>query len=42
VQIKLGEMWKAAKLDKYPVKMEKIERNTNERSTIQSKDEKFK
>jgi hypothetical protein len=42
LQIKLGEMWKSAKLGYYPVRMEKIERNINERSTRQSKDTKFK
>jgi hypothetical protein len=41
-QIKLGEMWKAATQNKYPVKMEKVERNANERHTRQSKDMKFK
>jgi hypothetical protein len=41
-QIKLSEMWKAAKLDNYPVKTEKVERKANERPTRQSKDERFK
>jgi hypothetical protein len=41
-QTKLGEMWKAATHISYPVKMERVERNANERYTRQSKDMKFK
>jgi hypothetical protein len=40
-QIKLGEMWKAAMQPKYPVKMERVERNANEH-TRQSKSLRFK
>jgi hypothetical protein len=41
-QIKLGDMWKAATQTKYPVKMEKVERNANEWYTRQSKGMRFK
>jgi hypothetical protein len=41
-QIKLCEMWKAAKLDNYPIKMKKIDKNINEWSTRLSKDKRFK
>ena len=41
-QIKLSEMWKATKLENYPVKMEKLQTNGQERATRQNKEDKFK
>ena len=41
-QIKQLEMWKVAKQENYPVKIESVEQNTNGRSTRWSKDERFK
>ena len=41
-QIKLCEMWKASKVEDYPVKMEKTKCKIGERVTRQNKEEKFK
>ena len=41
-QIKLGEMWKAANSDNYPVKMEKVKKRNQGTSTRTNKGEKFK